>query len=218
MRILTIKEGEIVEVDSASNKSPSRQSARTEPRKGPAQGELFERPDNTRRAGRKGEQDRFHGHSNAERRKSNSGSFEDVYGRAIYLLAMREHSQQELSVKLRRKFPSSTVVEDVLKRVTEEGFLNEHRFVESFVRSRGNRGSGPQKIRAELREKGISSELLEHYLDQDDQKWTDRALLAYKKKYGDSPIDSYSEWTKRARFLTNRGFTRRQLDAVLPSF
>ena len=39
----------------------------------------------------------------------------------------------------------------------------------------------------------------------------------YEKKYGVKPLDSYKEWTKRARFMQGRGFTMEHIQAVMPS-
>ena len=45
------------------------------------------------------------------------------------------------------------------------------RFAEAFVHSRIQRGSGPQKIRAELRERGISDDLIDNSLDAYADSW-----------------------------------------------
>ena len=46
-----------------------------------------------------------------------------------------------------------------------EGLLSNARYAESFIHSRFQRGQGPQKIRAELRERGVDDALIEAGLE-----------------------------------------------------
>ena len=75
---------------------------------------------------------------------------------ALELLARREHSRRELARKLAaRGFPSD-VVSAVLDQLERTGALADARFTDSFVRSRIGKGQGPQRIRAELAQRGIT--------------------------------------------------------------
>ena len=74
---------------------------------------------------------------------------------ALELLARREHSRRELTRKLAaRGFPDD-VVTPVLDELERTGALANARFTDSFVRSRIAKGQGPQRIRAELAQRGI---------------------------------------------------------------
>lgn len=135
---------------------------------------------------------------------------DELAARAVRLLAVREHSVQELRRKLRRTRTPDEVddaaIEAVLEDLQRDGLLSEARFVEAFVRSRLGRGQGPAKIRAGLIERGVARELVDNALEQDADFWRDRARDAQTRRFGVAPPADRADWAKRARFLSARGF------------
>ena len=141
----------------------------------------------------------------------------ELMAKGMRLLAMREHSIKELNDKLAVKALSKEAVTAVLDELIENNYVSDERFAESYVRSRANRGFGPIKIRAELKNKGISNRLIAEYLDIDSAIWLDNARNQYHKKYGDDAVSDYNTWTKRARFMQSRGFTAEHIQVSLPA-
>ena len=90
---------------------------------------------------------------------------EAVRKRALSMLARREHSGAELRAKLAAQGFPSDIIDDALSDLNRSGWLSDERFVEAFVRVRSERGYGPVRIRAELRERGIDDELTAVHLD-----------------------------------------------------
>jgi len=128
---------------------------------------------------------------------------------AFNALARREHSVQELRDKLSRKFDSSVSsvsVRAVLDDLVAEGLLSDERFSESFVHARIQRGQGPVKIRYELRQKGVSEELLESVINDANCDWLSEAGSVIQRKFGSSPPTDQKEFQRRLRFLVQRGF------------
>ena len=74
------------------------------------------------------------------------------------LLARREHSRLELSRKLLKRGFERPVVDQVLAYLTADGSLSEQRFQADYVNARINRGFGPLRISAELRDRGVASD------------------------------------------------------------
>ncbi len=68
------------------------------------------------------------------------------------------------------------------------------------------RGDGPLRLRAALRERGIDAELVEAVLAPLEDEWTERARRAAERRFGTRPPGSWTERAKRARFLQGRGF------------
>ena len=134
---------------------------------------------------------------------------------AMNLLARREHSTQELRDKLlTRGFEDDEIV-PALQTLSREGLLSDERFTESFIHSRMERGSGPVKIRAELRQRGVADEIITNWLDERDQVWLERAESVRCKKFGSAlPVD-YKEKARQARFLQYRGFSAEHTRQVL---
>ena len=109
------------------------------------------------------------------------------------LLARREHGFTELNRKLSVRFPQELVIE-ALTRLREERLQSDDRFVESYVYSRQQRGYGPVRIKSELFQKGIDSELIGQYLLEQDDHWDELAKEVKERKFGASaPRDNKVE-------------------------
>ena len=144
--------------------------------------------------------------------------FNDLLAKGMRLLAMREHSIKEINDKLSAKALCLDTVGAVLDELIKNNYVSDERFTESYVRSRANRGFGPIKIRAELKNRGVSNQLISEYLDIGSVIWLDNARNQYHKKYGDTAVSDYNTWTKRARFMQSRGFTAEHIQVSLPAF
>jgi len=88
------------------------------------------------------------------------------------------------------------------------------RFAEAFVNSRFQRGSGPQKIRKELRERGVTSELVSLSIEAFDDQWWQRVRDVREKKFGADLPGDFKERSRQMRFLQQRGFTSEQISGV----
>ena len=64
---------------------------------------------------------------------------------------------------------------------------------------------GSAKIANELREKGVSQELIESAIEQLKENELDNAKEIWRKKFKAIPA-SRDEWARQARFLQSRGF------------
>jgi regulatory protein len=126
---------------------------------------------------------------------------------AIKLLARREHATLELRRKLIAKGFSADVAASVLTALGEEGYLSDERYAETYIRARTERGYGPVRICAELRERGISDDLIGRGLDEWDEQWIENAERARRKRFGKSIPSDWKERTRQARFLQYRGFS-----------
>ena len=138
-------------------------------------------------------------------------SKKDNYSRcknsAIYSLAMREHSRQELYKKLIQKEYSEDVdLNKLLDELEENDYLSDQRFAESFIRYRVSRGQGKVKITNDLKMRGVSTSLINQSIQQADTDWFALASQLRKKKYGEKIPHDYKEKVKQMRFLFSRGF------------
>ncbi len=139
----------------------------------------------------------------------------EVRRAAMDLLARREHGSAELRSKLIVKGYPEPLIDPVLSTLATEGLQNDERFVEVFVRSRRERGFGPLKIAAELRQRGVSDECIDPALDSRDRDWRVAATAARDKRFGAAPLADFKERARQARFLHGRGYTSEQIRAAL---
>jgi len=131
------------------------------------------------------------------------------------MLARREHSGAELRMKLAAKGFPPDLIADALSGLDREGWLSDERFVEVFVRVRRERGFGPLRIRAELRERGVADELIAVHLDESDPLWLQHLERAWTKRRGMRRSMNFAERARHMRFFQSRGFTNEQIRAVI---
>ena len=143
------------------------------------------------------------------------GDPQAIRQRAIKLLASREHSRLQLQRKLGERGFDADEVEVVLSQLAAEGLQSDERFSEAFVRSRIDRGHGPIRIAAELREHGVDEALISEYLDFSDPLWQQRLEEVRSRRFGGTLPDDYQTRAKQARFLQYRGFTSDQIRRML---
>ncbi len=136
---------------------------------------------------------------------------------AVRLLARREHGVEELRRKLQGKGYPDGVIDFVITKLATRRLVSDERFTSSFVHHHAQRGQGPVRIRAELRQQGIAGEAIESALENTEADWAAQARAVRRRKFGDDLPRSPLERAKQARFLQYRGFSSDQIRAALKS-
>jgi len=134
---------------------------------------------------------------------------------AYSLLARREHSQRELKQKLLQREFAETDILPVLDALSTQDIQSEQRFGESMLRQRISKGYGWIYIAAELKQKGLTSDIIAAVYQSQQVDWYHQAQLAYEKRFADRNIIDQKDKAKRIRFLQYRGFSFEQISAVL---
>ena len=133
--------------------------------------------------------------------------------RALKALARREHSRQELRVRLQPFAENPDELDPLLDDLEKRGWLSEARFVEQTTTVRRRR-FGAARILHELREKGVSDAALVAAQSRLKDDEVDAARAVWKKKFGSLPT-TLEERAKQARFLASRGFSAEVVHNVL---
>lgn len=122
-------------------------------------------------------------------------------------LARREHSRQELALKLQRRHEySQHSIDKVLDELRDDGLQSDSRFAESYLRSRLAKGDGPIKIQAALQKRGVAQVVLEACLNGAAIDWDRQLRAVWQKKYhGEIAGDAQSK-ARQLRFLQSRGY------------
>lgn len=134
---------------------------------------------------------------------------------ALRLLARREHSRQELELKLRQRKIEQQVIGPVLDEYESEGWLDDQRFADIFARQRMGMGYGPMRILAELQQRGI------HFTpacmsEATEAQWQAAAIRLRDKRFGLGRVDDdLKAKLRQARFLAGRGFSHSQVERAL---
>lgn len=146
-------------------------------------------------------------------------AIEQAREQALRLLARREHTQRELHDKLCRRGYTVAVSDRVVAEACAQGWLDEQRFAEAFVRSRVERGQGPLRLRSEMRQRGLADALIdqavEDYRQEHHIDWRDLARQVRIRRFGDEVPKQRREIQRQAQFLQRRGFTAEQIGAAI---
>ncbi len=138
-----------------------------------------------------------------------------VRQRALGLLARREHSRAELTQKL-SGVGTPAEVDAVLTHLSALDLQSDARMAESYVRAKAAR-LGSARLRYELKQRGISDELIAAALscgiDETEDEYS-RARAVWRGKFKAPPQDA-REWSKHARFLAGRGFSPEIIRKIL---
>ena len=125
------------------------------------------------------------------------------------LLARREHSRQELVQKMQVKGFAEELIFSNIDDFSDQDWQSDKRYAQMLLRSRISKCHGPIKINMELKQKGISAEIIEQCVTAE-HNWSELALSALSKKYHSIPV-VHKEKNKCYRFLQQRGFTNVQI-------
>lgn len=150
---------------------------------------------------------------------SSRRSFARLCDRAVRILAMRDHSEQELRRKLSAPVISGSCaaqqdkteysvadLDHVIAWCYEQHWLDDSQFAVRFITSRSRKGYGPQAIRQALQQKGIERETREAALFACETDWCQLAKETAERKFGTPLPTEWSQRIKVQRFLLYRGF------------
>ena len=126
-------------------------------------------------------------------------------GRALRLLAQREHSRSELAAKLARHVQEGEDLQAVLGELEAKGFISEARVAESLVHRRAAR-LGTQRLVQELRSKGLHEDLVRATADTLRATEFERAQAVWQRRFGEAAATP-QERARQMRFLAARGFS-----------
>lgn len=133
--------------------------------------------------------------------------------RYVYnLLTIKDYTTSELRRKLMGKKISAIVIEEVLEKVREQGYVKEEEILKMFIESELKKGHGPAWIKARL-DKKIGKEEGKHIeplfkacLPDDLQRKKIKELIEKWTKKGET---GQKREEKLYRFLKGRGFEDR---------
>ena len=129
---------------------------------------------------------------------------------AIQILSRREHSYWGFKQKMRIRGYSEEIIYPIIEEMRSYSYLDEERFVESWVYYKTQKGFGPNRIRAELQSQEISKELIARFIQGEEDCWYELAARQREKHFGEPPVNVKAQ-AKQSRYLYQRGFTSSQI-------
>jgi len=129
--------------------------------------------------------------------------------RALRLLEYRARSRAEIVQRLRTAGFADDIIEDTLKRLEDLGLIDDAQFARSWVKHRlTGKAVGKARIKWELRQKGVPTDVLEEALsavdaDTEYESAVDAARRRWRK---DGSLDERTKRRRLASFLRRQGF------------
>lgn len=138
--------------------------------------------------------------------------------RALTLLDYRKRSRAEIERRLRKAEYEQDIIAEVVRTLEEMGFLDDADFSQSWVNNRiSGKGSGKNRIKWELRQKGVDDSVAEDALsavDADSEYET--ALESARRRWRkDSDPDVRGRKRRLASYLGRHGFAWETVNRVL---
>ncbi|HET9412081.1 MAG TPA: RecX family transcriptional regulator [Candidatus Saccharimonadales bacterium] len=127
-----------------------------------------------------------------------------MYERSLMFAMLRPRSQKELRDYFRRKKWDAADAEHILQKLVAKGYVNDVSFARSWVQNRAiNKKMSKRKLVLELKQKGISEEVIRGALDGSDfNESTALSELITKKR----KLAKYQDQQKLMQYLARQGF------------
>lgn len=136
-------------------------------------------------------------------------AFSAAKERALHLLSQRAYTEKEIEDRLTRHEYDADCSRRVIAWLNELGYLDDEAYAHRWVDQRTqSKGFGPVRLRQELMRKGISQEIVEHALAQNDE--TEYEAIAYEQakkrllRQGETTLQEVRP--RLYGFLQRRGF------------
>ena len=144
--------------------------------------------------------------------------FSEIKSKLERYCAYQERSVYEVEKKIRTFTNQEAKIELLVSGLTKDGFLNQSRFVESFVQGKVNlKKWGKQKIRMGLIQHKISKELIDQGLKNIPKEKYDHNLSGLAEKKALTLKEGLSAFEKKGkvlRFLSSKGYSGEDFDRV----
>jgi regulatory protein len=126
---------------------------------------------------------------------------------ALTLLSYRPRSRREIELRLARTGADSETIEAALRRLETAGLLDDRKFARFWVDNRQQfRPRGTRALRSELRQKGISSDVVDEALEGIGDEEENAYLAGRVKAVAWESVDDREFFRKMVSFLARRGF------------
>ena len=134
-----------------------------------------------------------------------------IYQRALEWVLIRPRSRKELRDYLFRK--QTDFADVVVTRLTERGYVDDRKFAEHYVENRFvKKGISRKRLTMELKQKGVSSQLIEEVLEKSERDDADEIRKMIAKKWG-----RYDE-DKLIQYLCRQGFSYALVSELVRSY
>jgi regulatory protein len=135
------------------------------------------------------------------------------YDKTLNLLSFRLRSEWELKDYLRRKDCPPEISEQILNKLSNNGYLNDEQFARRWVENRRlMKPTSRRKLVLELKQKRIPSEIIDKVLLEDKDETDEREVL---RALVEKKLSRYPDQIKLMQYLARQGYNYDDIKSVL---
>lgn len=142
-----------------------------------------------------------------------------LFERALNYLSHALHTKKQVQDKLASYTDKEAVISDILQRLEKLNLLNDQQYAKSYTRTAMNvQNKGPQKIKQELKQKGVSeTDIRSGLAEYDDQTLADNLTQLANKKYQtyNRRYSNAKSLQKTRQFLYQKGYLSETIEFAL---
>ncbi len=143
---------------------------------------------------------------------------DEAYRYAIRLLKFRPRSEHELCSRLKRRGFSETDIKNSIIRLKQQGLVNDFEFARIWVESRIKKPLGINRLRRELKIKGIDKNIIEQVIGKISIRYNEEETLkdlASRRWERLKHIQPQKAKRRLFLYLLRRGFSSEDIQEVV---
>lgn len=152
------------------------------------------------------------------REKDSANNLEKARNYAFLLLKFRLRSEKELIQRLKAKKFDPAVIKETISFLKERDFIGDEAFASSWIRSRLKKPLGLERIRQELRLKGVGKDIIEDKINEIKNSYHEEDAIeavAHKRAGQLSGLEPKKLKQRLFAYLLRRGFSSEAVIGVL---
>lgn len=145
-------------------------------------------------------------------------TYDEIKVKLMNYCAYQDRCHDDVERKMREFVLIPEAKDEILLYLMRENFLNEERFVRSFIRGKFTMKKwGRNKISQHLKQKNITDKLIKRCYDEIDEKeYLDVIAEVYRKYFEKQKgLKEYQKKSKTIRYLLSRGFEYEEILKVI---
>lgn len=133
--------------------------------------------------------------------------FDSVLKKILHYCSYQDRCVSEVKTKISTFEISSSDKERIMQLLIDEGFIDDKRFANTFVRSKIHlKKWGVNKIRMSLKMKGISDDIISEALSEIDRDFYREDLIKILKAKKINESDDFKRKAKLAQYAIQKGY------------
>ncbi|MCX7661665.1 MAG: RecX family transcriptional regulator [Candidatus Omnitrophica bacterium] len=139
----------------------------------------------------------------------------------FYLLKFRARSESEIYRRLKEKGFSEEIIKEIIAYLKEKKFLNDLEFCKEWINSKINKKFGLERIKHELKQKGIETKIIEKEIERIKEEYPEDKIISEIIKDRLKRIKNLNPKklkTKLFGYLVRRGFKIENVQDLLNQY